>query len=79
MFGNVGVYSTERELLVWSRGDGLDDELGIGVRWTVRLVWGLWRGEVPLISYGCLDAIVVLLVGGPEIYLALFMSCRHSN
>lgn len=33
MFGNVGVYSTERELLVWSRGDGLDDELGVGIGW----------------------------------------------
>ena len=29
MFGNVGVYTTEGELLVWSRGDGLDDELGV--------------------------------------------------
>lgn len=33
VFGDVGVDATESQLLVWSGGDGLDDQLCIGVRW----------------------------------------------
>lgn len=41
----------------------------------MRLVRGLRGSEVAIVSYGGLDAVVVLLVGGSKANLALLMGC----
>lgn len=33
VFGDVGIDTTESQLLVWGRGNGLDNQLCIGIRW----------------------------------------------